>query len=170
MIWMIDGLAWNVPCQIERTAEMRASEISGVLLDKSYFNDVVGTYMKYTISIAVPFTMAKVYEDLYDMITEPVESHSFVIPYGQTTVSITGRVESVSDSYVYMDGSRNYWKGFKFTVISNYPTKEEELNSVLERGISPMPSTIGVEDGATFTWDADEGEWVTVSDADEVEY
>ena len=41
MIWSIDGLEWNVPCQIERTSEMTPSEISGMLLDKSYFNDVV---------------------------------------------------------------------------------------------------------------------------------
>ena len=167
MIWSIDGLEWNVPCQIERTSEMTPSEISGMLLDKSYFNDVVATYLSYSVAIAVPLNMPGEYENLYDIITEPVESHTFVLPYGQSNVEIVGRVTSVSDQYVYMDGSKNYWKGFKFTVQSNFPTKEKELEQILEHGMSPMPSTIGLEDGATFTWDATESEWNVVPDADE---
>jgi hypothetical protein len=153
-------------------AEMRSSDISGVLLDKSFFNDVIGTYMQYTVSVAVPLRLAQKFEELYDLITEPVESHVFVLPYGQTTIQIVGRVGSVSDTYMYMDGKRNYWNGFKFTVISNYPTKEQELGDVLEHGMSPMPSTIGIEDGATFTWDDTEGVWNVAAyrDADEVYY
>lgn len=170
MIWSIDGFEWSVPCKVERTAEMRPSEISGVLLDKSYFNDVIGTYMRYTVAIAVPMTMAAEYEELYDLITNPAESHTFVLPYGQTTLQVVGRVESVSDEYMYMDGKRNYWNGFKFTVISNYPTKEEELNEILERGMSPMPATIGIEDGAAFTWNETEGEWDVIRDVDEEYY
>ena len=170
MIWSIDGLEWTIPCQVERTSEMRASEISGVLLDKSYFNDVIGTYIKYNISIAVPLNMTQEYENLYDLITQPVESHDFVLPYGQTTVTITGRVTDVSDQYVYIDGQKNYWKGFRFSVLSNHPTKEVELNEVLSHGMNPMPSTIGVEDGSVFTWDATEGEWQVVQDADEEYY
>ncbi len=170
MIWSIDGLEWTVPCQVDRTAEMRASEISGVLLDKTYFNDVVGTYMSYEVSIAVPMSMAKEYEDLYDLIITPVSGHTFVLPYGQSTITIVGRVASVSDQYHYMDGRRNYWLGFKFTVVSNHPTKEEDLNTVLSYGMDPMPSTIGIEDGAAFAWNDTDGVWEAISDSDEVYY
>lgn len=173
MIWSIDGLEWTVPCQVDRTAEMRPSEISGVLLDKTYFNDVIGTYMSYEVSIAVPMSMAKEYEDLYDLIITPVSGHTFVLPYGQSTVTIVGRVASVSDQYHYMDGKRNYWLGFKFTVVSNHPTKEEDLETVLSHGMDPMPSTIGIEDGAAFIWDAEEGVWHVTTDyrdVDEVYY
>ena len=173
MIWSIDGLEWTIPCQIERTSEITPSEISGMLLDKSYFNDIVATYLSYDVAIAVPFTMLGEYENLYDIITEPVESHVFVLPYGQADIEIVGRVTSVSDQYVYMDKNKNYWKGFRFTVQSNYPTKEKVLEDVLEHGMSPMPSTIGIEDGAAFIWDAEEGVWhvsTDYRDVDEVYY
>ena len=54
MSFTVDGVEWNIPCTIERTAEITASEISGLLLNRNYFNDVLGTYMRYTISIAIP--------------------------------------------------------------------------------------------------------------------
>jgi hypothetical protein len=38
-MFVLDGMSWDIPCDIERIAEMKASEISGMLLDKSYFND-----------------------------------------------------------------------------------------------------------------------------------
>ena len=169
-IWSIDGLTWEIPCQIERTSEMRPSDISGVLLDKTYFNDVIGTYLNYEISIAVPLDMVKEYENLYELITQPVDSHTFVLPYGQSTITVIGRVASVSDKYVYMDRNRNYWKGFTFTVVSNHPTKEMELGNVLTRGMSSMPSTVGIADGATFRWNESEHVWEVVPPADEGNY
>lgn len=159
MTWSIDGLEWSVPCQVERTSEMRSSEISGVLLDKSYFNDVIGTYLSYTVSVAVPISKLQEYESLYELLTEPSASHTFVLPYGQSTAVVVGRVASVSDEYHFLDNNRTYWLGLKFTVMSNYPSKEEDLSTVLSRGIDPMPSTVGIEDGATFTWNATDGAW-----------
>ena len=39
MSFSIDGLEWQYPCQITREAKLTASDISGMMLDKSYFND-----------------------------------------------------------------------------------------------------------------------------------
>lgn len=160
MIWSMDGLEWDVPCQIERKAEMTASEISGMLLDRTYFNDVIGTYLAYDVAIAVPFGQEDVYTDLYEAITKPVDAHEFVFPYNQQTIQVTGRVASVSDQYVYIDGKRNYWKGFKFTCVSIHPTKEMSLDEVITRGMSPIPSHINIPDGSVFVWDASEGRWI----------
>ena len=33
-MWSIDGSNWDVPCTIEREAEVTASEVSGMLLNK----------------------------------------------------------------------------------------------------------------------------------------
>ena len=46
-MFSVDGVQWDVPCRIVRTAEIAASEISGMLLDRTYFNDVLGTWMRY---------------------------------------------------------------------------------------------------------------------------
>lgn len=65
----IDGYQWPVPCDIEREAEMTPSEISGMMLDKTYFNDVLGTYMRYDVSLAVPPKLEREYDEIYETLT-----------------------------------------------------------------------------------------------------
>ena len=163
MIWSVDNIEWNIPCQIERTAEMTASDISGVLLDKTYFNDVLGTYMKYDIKIAVPFGMEDEYTELYELLTQPVDAHVFVLPYNQSTITLTARVASISDQYVYVDGRKNYWKGFGFSLIANHPSKEMSLNEAISRGTTQEPPFVNIPDGATFQWDAQNNAWIRLS-------
>ena len=98
-MFSVDGIQWTLPCDIERTAEMEASEISGMLLNKQYFNDVIGTYLRYTVRIVVPFGGEAEYSQLYEILTDPVDAHSFVLPYNRDNISITGRVERISDIY-----------------------------------------------------------------------
>lgn len=172
MIWSVDGIDWDIPCQIDRTAEVRASDISGMLLDKSYFNDVLGTYMQYDISIAVPLTQMDKYTNIYEILTNPVDAHVFVLPYNQSTITITGRITVVNDGYVYKDGINNYWRRTKFSILSNHPSKEETLSAVISRGLTPLPPYVEIPDGALYEWDAETGTWsrVTLINADERYY
>lgn len=149
MIWSIDGIEWDVPCDIDRVSEITASDISGMLLDKSYFNDVLGTYLKYSIKIAVPFGMMNEYTDIYEALTEPVDGHTFILPYNETYVTITGRVTSVSDVYVLMPNGSTHWKGIKFDIVSNHPTKTRTLSEVLAVGMAPIPGKTQFPDGTS---------------------
>ena len=72
-MFTVDGMQWTFPCDIERVSEITASCISGMLLDKSYFNDVIGTFLTYSITLVVPFGEEATYATLYEIITEPVE-------------------------------------------------------------------------------------------------
>lgn len=139
MSFTIDGKTWNYPCQIERVSEVKSSDLSNLLLDKSYFNDVLGTWLKYSLTLAVPFGNESDYYAIYDALTAPVEGHTFVLPYNSTTVQITGRVSSVSDAFVIMPNG-NYWKGTRFEILSNEPVKKTELGAVVTTGRSPIPS------------------------------
>ena len=137
MSFTIDGITWEYPCQIERVSEIKASDLSGLLLDKSYFNDVLGVWLKYSLTLAVPFGNEADYYAIYETLTKPVPSHVFVLPYNGSIVSITGRVASVSDAWVLMPNG-NYWKGTRFEIISNEPTKRAELGTVIANGVSPV--------------------------------
>ena len=168
VIFTIDGMQWTVPCKIERTAEMKPSEISGMLLDKSWFNDVLGTYMRYDVTIAVPLGMESVYAAIYEKLTEPVDGHSFVLPYNNGTVTVTGRVTNVRDVWRRTAGGGNYWAGTAFTVIANHPTKTMSLSQVLARGFSPLPEASEALTGASFQYTS-EG-WTVIPDANDVAY
>ena len=142
-MFSIDGTVWNVPCQIEREAQMQASEISGMLLDRTYFNDVLGTYMSYTVSIAVPFDRLSLYRAIYDKLTNPLEAHIFVLPFDDATITLTGRVERVSDSWVRMPGDQNYWRNITFTVTAIHPSRYYSLREAVSRGRPIVPAIDG---------------------------
>ena len=123
----IDGARYNMPCSIEREAEIRSSELSGLLLDKKYFNDPLGTYMKYTIAIAVPTGQEQNYAALYELLTNPVAEHRCDLPYNQGRKIIIGRIETVSDKYFQEEDGIHVWRGTKFSIVANEPSKVSQL-------------------------------------------
>lgn len=170
MSFSIDGLEWQYPCQITREAKLTASDISGMMLDKSYFNDCLGTWMQYTVVIAVPFGSEDQYAQIYESLTQPVDGHVFVLPYNNSTIEITARVTEVQDVWVRMSDNKNYWKGTQFTVIANHPSKTMSLAQTLVRGRTPFPDLASVQNGATFMYTTTNG-WIvapTYDDLDEV--
>lgn len=175
MNWSIDGIEWSYPCTVERTAEITASEISGLMLDKSYFNDVLGTYLKYDLRIEVPYKFEEQYTLLYETITEPTGQHDFVLPYGGDTITIQGRIENIKDVYQrtrQKDGNNwkevTHWKGIVFSVISNAPSKIADFNEeVRVRGIPPLPES-NVNIGDVYIYES--GGWATLADAEDYEY
>lgn len=170
-MFSIDGITWGIPCSIEREAAITASDISGPMMDRSYFNDVLGTYMSYTIRIAVPLNMMDEYAQIYEALTNPVDGHLFVLPYNNSTIEITARVESVSDVYVRLAGGQTYWKGIEFTCVANYPTKAMTLGEMVVAGRAPFPDISTPEIGDSYTY-TNSG-WVpspTYEDADSIYY
>lgn len=169
-MFTIDGLRFDWPCDITRTARIRPSELSGIMLDKRWFNDVLGTYMTYSVSVAVPMGAGEDYERLYDALTLPVEGHRFTLPYDRGEITVEGRVEQVSDVYVRLPGGDLHWRGVRFDVVANHPSREMALEQVLERGRSPMPNIAAPAEGDSFSFV--EGRWTRVdyADADEIRY
>lgn len=167
-MFTIDGVSWDIPCNIDRTAEVKASDISGMLLDKTYFNDVLGTYMQYDISLAIPMGHFDRYSDLYEILSKPVDAHVCVLPYNQSTIEITGRVSVINDRYYRKEGNVQIWRGTKFSVIANHPSKEMSLTEVISRGMSPIPTKVEIPDGTLYEWDEKTGEWnmVVLRDVD----
>lgn len=138
-MFSVDGLGWDVICEITRITEVKASEISGWLQNMDYFNDVLGTLLRYEIGIIVPYGRESDYSALYETLSDPVASHTFVLPYNSGTIQITARVEQISDIYERLASGQSYWRGIKFTAIATAPHKEEELGEVIARGVGPVP-------------------------------
>ena len=152
-MFTIDDMQWDVPCKIERTAEIKASEISGMLLNKQYFNDVIGTYLTYEISIAVPRQKRSLYTRLYEILTDPVDAHTVMVPYNQGNITITGKIDEVKDSFIKLNKAVNYWYGISFTIISNAPNKTYSLGEAIARGLAPLPDIGGAQTGVYYIYD-----------------
>lgn len=169
-MFSIDGLTWPYPCSIQREAEIRASDISGMLLDRSWFNDPLGTYLSYTISVVIPPDRRDDYDDIYEALTDPVDGHVMVVPYNQGSLTITARVENVSDSLVRLAAGGLYWRSLSFTAIANHPSKQYSLGEMLARGRSPLPDLAAVQYGDVYTYTSTGWVKTVYTDADTVYY
>ena len=166
----VDGYKWDVPCDIDRQAEITPSDISGLMLDRSYFNDVLGTYMSYDVTLAVPPSMTPEYAALYETLTDPVESHRFVLPHTQGNVEIVGRVQSVSDVLVYTASKKQYWRGIRFSIASNHPIKRMSLGEIIGRGRREAPTTDIVPVGTLYIMTEYGWAEADYANADEIRY
>ena len=157
----IDGVAFDIKVEITRQAEIKASDISGIMLDKSYFNDVMGTYMEYGIRLSYPLYNQGKYASLYDMLTRPVDAHIFVLPYNRGTITLTARVETVSDTLLEFENGAKYWRDCEFTIIANHPSRTTTLGRAIARGMTVLPEVTSPEIGDTYRWTGTAWERVT---------
>ena len=159
-MFTVDGVQWSIPCDITRIARVQDSEISGKLLNGAVFHDVDGTYYDYEVTLVPnPHSMNDYYE-LYEILTQPVDGHQFVLPYNGTTLQVTAKVEQPRDVYVRVNANKVYWKGMRFNLTANAPSKQMSLGEVIQRGLTPLPDVASVEIGDTYTYTA--SGWVKV--------
>ena len=125
---IIDGIEYPMIVSVNRIAKITPSDVSGMMLDKHYNNDVLATYFEYEVQMAVPTGNEEDYTRLYEVLTAPVSEHTFVMPYNQRSLTLTARVETVQDTYYKTEGSSNapvrIWKGISFTIVATRPSKE----------------------------------------------
>lgn len=160
----IDGMTFDAECEVVRTSEMTPSGNSGLMLDRSYFNDVIGTFLAYDVTLRYPLHDQDIYARLYEVLTAPVDGHRFVVPYNQATIEVTGRVTGVSDERGKLDSGRPYWRALKFTIAANHPSKQMTLGELLARGRSPLPEVAAVQEGDIYTYTSTG--WVKTNYAD----
>lgn len=170
MSFSIDGVTWDIPCTIQRASEVTPSNISGMLLNKQYFNDVLGTWMKYNVTIAVPRGHEDDYSEIYEILSAPKDAHQFVLPYNQATITVTARVQTVSDQYVRLPGGDQTWRKTSFDIIANHPSKTMTLGEVTSVGLTPIPDVPAPIVGDLFEYTV--GGWVQrfYENADEIQY
>lgn len=165
----VDGLIFDFKCRIVRTHEVRPSEISGQMMDRSWFNDVIGTYLKYDFTLEYPAWRQDDYDMFVELMSDPVDAHEFLVPYGQGQLRLTARVESISDEHKKL-GAMKFWIGTRFTIMAVHPSKEMSLAGVLARGRAPLPDIAAVAYGDVYTYTPSGWVKTIYTDADSVFY
>ena len=147
---VIDGVVCDFVKTLKRISNQRRSDLSGTLLNGAEFNDILGQYLDFEVELA-PFWWlpGDRYATLYQAITAPVDGHTIVVPYNEGNVTINARIEKVEDECVRRPDGRYYWLNPTFTITANAPTRQMDLDTVLLRGMSPLPElSEGVEGDA----------------------
>lgn len=170
-MFSVDGIEYRVKCKVTRSTEIKESSISGLMLNGSYFRDILGTYYSYEIRLEMPLKNKGRYANLIEQLTEPVDGHQFVLPYNNETLLLTGKVVDPEDIYKELESGYTYWHGLQFSIAPNGPSKSLTLAQSIHRGMTPLPDVYDAQIGDTYTFTANGWEQVSgYADADTTGY
>lgn len=110
---------------IRRNAVLKEDNTSAMMMSGRYRRGIVGTYYNYTMTFYVTSKATKaMYDQLYEAITAPQESHTVTVPYGtEDTLTFEAYIEQVNDGIRYMRGNNTLWGGMTVNFIAKAPQR-----------------------------------------------
>ena len=124
--FILDGKTYNVRVPeggIKRSGQVLDGDKAGRAQNGSMIRDIIGTYYNYTIEFDTSAASSAEYDELYNALTAPVDYHTLVIPYGQTTLAFRAYVTSAEDTLRSMAGGVNHWEGLSAKFIAMKPQR-----------------------------------------------
>lgn len=120
----IDNNSYDVGIiKITRRATQDIDKL-GTTMDLRKHYDIKGTYYDYEVELATYKMQLADYDNLYEVLTTPQESHTVTLPYGQTTLTFEARVSVASDSLIKSFTALKKWSSLKVTFEALTPQKE----------------------------------------------
>ena len=123
----VDGTTYNVhvvPDSVKRVAELLEGPLADDMLSGRRERDLIGTKYKYQLHIEPVWTDPTDYDAFYDAVTNPLSSHTVVLPYGQTTISFDAMIATVEDTLIGEANGVNRWHGMIVNFDPIAPQKE----------------------------------------------
>lgn len=112
----IDNNTYNVGVmKITRKAQMKTESL-GTTLDLRKHYEVKGTYYDYEVEFATARMNVDEYDELYELLTTPQESHTVTLPYGQTELTFEARVQIAGDALIKSLTPLKKWRNTKSNI------------------------------------------------------
>ena len=122
----IDGIYYNIFIPeggIKRSFSIADTDKAGRVLTGEMIRDIIGTYYNYTVEFNTNFLSETEYDELYERVSNPVDSHKILVPYGQQTLEFDAYVTGGEDSLERITGSGNKWTGLSINFIAMKPKR-----------------------------------------------
>ena len=129
MALVIDGRSFQV--EIPQNGMKRAGNIldgpnAGRTKSGYMHRDIIGTYYNYTVQVNTNASDFEQYDALYEILTAPVDCHTIVVPYGQTTLTFEAYITNVDDNLIVTQNGKNLWGGLSFTFTAMEPQRRPQ--------------------------------------------
>lgn len=120
----IDGAAFDVGVSsIKRRASVKDGPNAGTSKRGDWIRDVYGTTYDYVLVFDTSAGLTRAdYDTLYDILTAPVEFHTLLVPYGQSTLSFYAGITGADDSVILMDDG-TVWGNLSITFRAKSPQR-----------------------------------------------
>lgn len=122
----IDGTTYNVTVPVgglKRSFKVLDGKNAGRVLSGDMERDIIGTFYNYELQIDARSASLAEYDQLYEALSAPVNFHTVVFPYGQSTLTFQAYVTEGQDSISRIAGGKNYWRGLTIQFTSKSPQR-----------------------------------------------
>lgn len=127
----IDGTSFDVGVEyIKRQARIEDGPNAGNSKRGDWIRDVYGTFYDYILAFDTSSGLSREdYDTMYGILTAPVEFHTLVVPYGQSTLSFQAGITGAEDNVILMDDG-TVWGNLSITFRAKSPQRlaSEESN------------------------------------------
>ena len=120
----IDGTPFDVGvAYIKRKARIPDGPNAGEAKRGDWIRDVYGTFYDYILAFDTSAGLSKEdYDTMYSLLTAPVEFHTLVVPYGQSTLSFNAGITGAEDNVILMDDG-TVWGNLSITFRAKAPQR-----------------------------------------------
>ena len=120
----IDGASFDVGVEyIKRQARIEDGPNAGNSKRGDWIRDVYGNYYDYILAFDTSAGLSRAdYDTLYSILTAPVEFHTLVVPYGQSTLSFAAGITGAEDNVILMDDG-TVWGNLSITFRAKSPQR-----------------------------------------------
>ena len=120
----IDGTSFDVGVEyIKRQARIEDGPNAGNSKRGDWIRDVYGTFYDYILAFDTSSGLSREdYDTMYGILTAPVEFHTLVVPYGQSTLSFQAGITGAEDNVILMDNG-TIWGNLSITFRAKSPQR-----------------------------------------------
>lgn len=121
MKFTVDGVVYNAfVTELSRSIRVVESDLSGDVMSGEHFRDMVGSYCDYSMTIGTDSLSPEEYDALVEVLADPKEFHTVILPYGRSTLEFEAYIEEISDS---LKSDRNGKKNWTDLSVGFYAKK-----------------------------------------------
>lgn len=122
----MDGHTYRVRVilpSVEESARLVDGVNAGDMLSGRRERDLMGTYYDHTLAVEPDPRYPQDYDQFFDAVSAPVQSHAITVPHGQSTVTYDAMVHSVSHICNGVIAGVRRWKGLQVSFQGIRPTR-----------------------------------------------
>lgn len=125
-LFSVDGVPYHVhvpPGGLKRSFDILDGPNAGRMLGGLMTRDLIGTFYNYQMEISMDGASLEEYDNLFEALSAPVDSHTVTFPYGQSTLTFQAYVTKGNDALTRKHNSGNYWGGLSVQFIAMAPQR-----------------------------------------------
>lgn len=120
--FMMDGIAYNVRVSnLTRKFSVQDTDRTGRTQDGEMYRDIIGTFYNYSMTVEQMDGDTEAFDQFWEAISQPVESHVCVFPYNQVTMTQRMYVTSGEQSVISRKSTRTHWGEMEVSFIAMSP-------------------------------------------------